>query len=238
MPDEEEESSTFFNNYKNKTKVVHNEFLAPNIEDLFTRNSNPDSITFEPGNRNEIFDSMINNKTRHNEEPSANINNMSVFAFSEKENGDVVSTGGEGITVHKKCIDSIFSPNPNPSSYIAVEKPRLNLNDNSTDDDQYPKTLFEDIIKNSHDARNTRILSSQFEACVPIDTSGFAGDDDVPKTTYVSVIEAAEMKYLGRHPDQLRRVINGFTLEKSIVAKSFVPIFLTFMLLLLFSKKK
>ena len=86
-----------------------------------------------------------------------------------------------------------------------------------------------------------RILSSQFEACTPVNIRHLT-DGNSANTAFVSVFEDAEMKYLGRHPSQVERIIEqnveGFIVDKSTIAKSFIPLFLTFMLLLLFSKKK
>tara|TARA_Y100000768_G_scaffold307929_5_gene242073 strand:- start:17450 stop:18172 length:723 start_codon:yes stop_codon:yes gene_type:complete len=236
------EKSKFFDKYKAKTADIHHWFSKQNPHSLFdidiTDKSKP-KISFKPQTRNNWHNNMIRNDVRHTYNGNDNINRMSVFSIAEDDSNNPISKHTKQTdTVHKKCLDSIFSQHPNPSTYIAVEKPRLNLNDSAKNGDQYPKTLFEDMIKNSHDARNTRILSSQLEACVPVNTSDFKDEHgDVPDQVFVSVMESAEMKYLGRHPDQLHRNIHGFTLEKSIVAKSFVPLFLTFMLLLLFSKK-
>ena len=233
-----EESSKFFDKYKNKTAGIHDWFENRTPESIIDDNANP-KISFKSDTRNDWYDAMMRVDTRHEIKNDENINRMSVFSIAEDESNNPISKHTKSSdTVHKKCLDSIFAQHPNPSTYIAVEKPRLNLNDSAKNKDQYAKTLIEDLIKNSHDSRNTRILSSQLEACVPVDTSDFKDDHgDVPDQVFVSVMESAEMKYLGRHPDQLHRTIHGFTLEKSILAKSFVPLFLTFILILLFSKK-
>ena len=236
-----EESSKFFDKYRDKTAGIHAWFEKQTPESILDyqvgESITTPKISFKPDTRNLWYNNMMRVDTRHTYNHNDNINRMSVFSIAEdKSNNPISKHTKSSDTVHKKCLDSIFAQHPNPSTYIAVEKARLNLNNSAKNKDQYAKTLIEDLIKNSHDARNTRILSSQLEYCVPIDTSKFK-DDDVPEQVFVSVMESAEMKYLGRHPDQLHRTIHGFTLEKSIVAKSFVPLFLTFILLLLFSKK-
>lgn len=235
MTQDKIEPSTFFNEYRNKTKDVHNYFSKMQPKNLFEQNDNYEK-TLKTERRNELFDNMMSAKTRHTMNGDDNINKLSVFSIAEDESNNPLNgaTPNESSQVYKKCSDSMFATVPNPSVYIAVEKPRLNLNDTTERGDQYPKTLIEDIIKNSHDSRNTRILSSQFEACVPVDVKNI-NEDQSP--VFVSVIEDAEMKYLGRHPEQLHKTIQGFTLEKSFMAKSFIPLFLTTILLLLFSKK-
>ena len=181
--------------------------LVPHINST-TENEFRPAFSYNPVHRNAYFDNVISNDTRKAQK-------IHVLSIEEGEE--------EKHIVYKKCIGSLFSNNPDPSSYIFVENPRLNLKKGASD--SYPKTLIESIIKNSHDSRSTRILSSQFETCVPITVEG--------ETAFVSTKEATEMKYLGRHPDQLE----GFSLRESKLAKSFIPLFLTFMLLLLFSKR-
>jgi hypothetical protein len=186
------------------------------------------AMEFFPKTRNDWRKKMVNMPRGAGVIDEAETENkMQVISIAETVDGKDI--------VHKKCIDSIFSADPKPSSYIMVERPRLNLNDDA--DDRYPKTAFESIIKNSHDSRNMRILSSQFEACTSVNIRPLT-DGNSANTAFVSVFEDAEMKFLGRHPDQVERIVEGFIIDKSRLAKSFIPLFLTFMLLLLFSKKK
>jgi len=235
MTQDKIEPTTFFNEYRTKTQDVHKYFSKMQPEKLFEQNENYKK-TLKTERRNELFDYMMTAKLRHTMNGDDNINKLSVFSIAEDPSNNPLNgaVANESSKIYKKCMDSMFATVPNPSSYIAVEKPRLNLNNNTKRGDKYPKTLIEDIIKNSHDSRNTRILSSQFEACVPVDVDNI---NEGQSPVFVSVIEDAEMRYLGRHPEQLHKTIHGFTLEKSIMAKSFIPLFLTTILLLLFSKK-
>lgn len=203
-------ASDFLPTFESADALVsaRDEELPTYAEATLTNSMRPPMFSYTPGLRNMYFDSVMSNDTRKAQK---------IHALSIEE-GE-----GEKRIVYKKCIGSLFSNTPDPSSYIFVENPRLNLEKNA--DDSYPKTLIENIIKNSHDSRSMRILSSQFETCVPITVEA--------KTEFVSTKEAAEMKYLGRHPDQLE----GFSPRESKLAKSFIPLFLTFMLLLLFSKR-
>ena len=157
--------STFFNEYRNKTQDVHNYFSKMQPKNLLEENED-NRKTLKSERRNELFDYMMTAKSRHTLNGDDNINKLSVFSIAEDESNNPLNgaTPNESSQVYKKCMDSMFAKVPNPSVYIAVEKPRLNLNDKTKRGDQYPKTLIEDIIKNSHDSRNTRILSSQLEA--------------------------------------------------------------------------